>query len=338
MIPKIKMLLKKGVTGVRNLWASSENRILLILIAAVLALLILAATMLFGIEWKNTVGICYSTDTNPSNAEYRQALENSLAEKGYEVIVTNAGGNQARQLEQILDMAERHCKAIVVEPVMLTAGEELAQTIEKAGLSTVLINRRIDGLEHIPCIGGDELLPGSVLGQMVTALPDGGDINGDGVVSYMILQGSEQDPVGELLSEGLAENTKNIRLISTGCGGWTEDGGAEACRQEYAAYGMDIEVILCTNDAMAIGASAALADGGWQIGRDVYLFGIGGEQKALQMVRDGEMTGTVYTDPNEQANAAVEAVLSQIAKQTPETQYEITYTPVTAENVQQLLP
>lgn len=358
MIPKIKMLVKKMITGLKGawqaanlpqrgkkmlswlkkLWSSSENRVLLILIAAVLVLLIAAITLLFGINWKNTVGICYSTDTNPSNAATRQMLENALAARGYEVIVTDAGDNQARQLEQIQDMADRRCKAIVVEPVMMTAGEELAQAIKRAKLPTVLLNRRPDGLEQIPCIGGDECPPGTVLGQMVAALPNGGDINGDGVVSYLLLQGSEQDDMGELLSEGLAENIESIQLVSVSYGAWTEDGGREACSQEYATYGKDIEVVLCTNDAMAIGASAAIADGGWIVGQDVYLYGIGAEQKALQMIRDGEMTGTVYTDENGQANAVIDALLSQIAGQTPQTQYAPICTPVTADNVRQFLP
>lgn len=357
MIPKIKMLAKKMkawlkafwhkadlpqrwkalLSMLKKLWASKENRILMILIAAVLVLLIFAVVMLFSINWKNTVGICYSTDTNASNAQFRQMLETSLAQRGFEVIVADAGGNQARQLEQIGNMIDRRCKALLVEPVMMTAGEELAKAIKAAGRPTVLLNRQPDGLENIPCIGGDELLPGCVLGQMVASLPDGGDVNGDGVVSYLLLQGSQQDSAGDLVSEGLAEKMENIQLISVCYGDWTEEGGKEACGRELGTYGKDIEVILCTNDAMAVGASHAIADGGWQIGKDVYLYSLGGGEQALQMIRNGQMTGTVYTDLNSQVGAVLDALLSQIKGQTPKTQYQSAYTPVTAENVQQYI-
>ena len=60
---------------------SSAGKILAVVLsaAAVLALLILAVILLFGIEWKTTVGICYGTTTDPSNAAYRQLLEGADA-------------------------------------------------------------------------------------------------------------------------------------------------------------------------------------------------------------------------------------------------------------------
>lgn len=325
------------ISKLKKILSSPKNRRLLILIAVALMLLALAAILRFGVDRKKTVGICYSTVTDPSNAVSRQTLEKALAERGFEVVITNAGGNQARQLEQIQAMAERRCKAIVVEPVMLTAGEELSRAIGKAGLPAVLISRRIEGMEHIPCIDGDQFMPGRVLGQMVLELPDGGDINGDGVVSCLLLQGSEQDAMADRLFDGFAEAMGNAQLLSVSYGNWTKDGGKEACSRALGTYGKDIEVILCTSDAMAIGAADGVTDGGWQIGRDVYLYGLGAEQEALRLLQDGEMTGTVHIDWTAQANGVIDVLLAQIAKENPENRHPEFYTPVTNKNAQHFL-
>lgn len=357
MIPKIKMLGKKVVEWIKgffqrlkhsqlkeklsnaakHLWSSSDNRILLILIAAVLVLLIIAVVLLLGVDWKQTVGICYGADTDPSNAAYRQLLEQSLAGRGFEVIVTDASGDQAVQLQQIQQMKARRCKALAVEPVMVSAGEELSQVLENTGFPTVLLNRQPEGMEETPYVGADPLMPGTLLAQMVLELPDGGDINGDGVVSYLLLQGSEQDSRGTLLSEGFADSVSNSQLLSTQYGNWTSNGGMEACSRELATFGKDIEVILCSNDLMAIGAASAIADGGWQVGKDVYLFGFGGDQACLQLIREKKVTGTVHTDLNEQVSAVVDALLSQLAGQSAKTLYQPVYTPVTAETADQFL-
>lgn len=333
---KIPQLREKMVKTAKSLWSSPDSRILLILIAAVLVLLILAVILLLGVDWKHTVGICYSTDTDPSNAAYRQLLEQSLTGRGFEVIVTDAGGDQAMQLQQIQQMKDRRCKALVIEPVMVSAGEELSQVLKKAGLPTVLLNRQPEGMEEIPYVGADPLLPGTLLAQMVSELPDGGDINGDGVVSYMLLQGSEQDSAGTLLSEGFAAGISGTQQLAIDYGNWTQKGGMEACSRKLAIYGKDIEVILCSNDLMAIGAASAVADGGWQVGKDVYLFGFGGEQEGLQLIRENRMTGTVHTDLNVQISAVLDALLSQLAGQSPDALYQPAYTPITAATLEQL--
>ena len=348
MIPKIKMLGKKVISWgkgllqklhqqLQTLWSASDSRILLILIAAVLALLILAVILLFGIEWKTTVGICYGTPTDPSNAAYRQLLEQSLTQRGFEVVVTDASGDQARQLEQIENLRSHRCKAMLIEPVMVTAGEELSRVLEKQGVPIVLLNRQPEGLEHMPFVGADPMLPGHLLGQMVGGLSDGGDINGDGVVSYLLVQGAQKDSAGALLAEGFAQNVENCQQLSVSYGNWTKNDSAEACSQQLATYGKDIEVILCSNDAMAVGAAAAVSNGGWQVGEDVYLFGFGGDAECLQMIRDQKLTGTVHVDMPEQVSAVIHELLAQMGGQTTKTQYQPSYTAVTAENADEFL-
>lgn len=339
---KLRVFWEKLWQSVINLWRNSENRILLILIGAVLALLILAVILFFCIDWTNTVGICYRADTDASNAAYRQLLEQSLAKQGFEVIVNDADGDREKQLKQIADMADRRCDAIVVEPVLGISGEALTAALTDAGLPSVLIGSQIEGTEQaLLWVGSDIAQAGALQGQMAASLPHCGDINGDGTVSYLLIQGTETDPDSALLEAGfvntLAENNVQAQRLTAVCGEWTKAGGQESCTQALAEYGKDIEVILCTNDPMAFGAVAAIADGGRQVGQDVYLYSVGGQAEALRLIQAGDISGTVHTDPAQQVSAVIEGLLARIGGQTPRTQYQPPYEAVTAENVAQYL-
>lgn len=340
---KLQPLAQKLTGFVKTLWTTSENRLLLLLIGAVLVLLVLAVILFFGVDWHKSVGICYRDDADPSNAAYRQVLEQSLAKEGYSVIVADADNDQARQLEQIGQMAQHQCDAIIVEPVMISAGEELSQAIAAAGIPCVLIGRQPEsGAEQIPCVISDTGTHGTLLGQMVAQLPDSGDINGDGIVTYLLLHGTEQNAEGAQLADGFAAafsgNQIQPQLMSAVWGNWTKDGAKQACSQALAAYGKDIEVILCMNDAMALGAVDAIADGGRSVGADVYLYSIGGQEEACRAVQSGEMTGTLYTDLQQQADAVISAMLAQISGKEGRTVSRAEYVRVTQENVGQYLP
>ncbi|MBO5078049.1 MAG: sugar ABC transporter substrate-binding protein [Oscillospiraceae bacterium] len=353
MTAKIKMLAKKAMAWaaecrdafaakISPLMASKENRLLLLLIGVVLALLVLAVILFFGIDWHKSVGICYRDDTDASNSAYRQVLERTLSQKGYSVIVADADGDQARQLEQIGQMAKKDCDAILVEPVMLSAGQELSDAIAAADMPCVLLSRQPEGMtEQLPCVYTDEGNLGALLGQMVVQLPNSGDINGDGAVSCLLIYGTQQNTEGARLSEGFGAaftgSQVQPQIQYSGWGKWTRDGGKQVCRESLAAYGKDIEVILCVSDAMALGALDAITDGGRSVGKDVYLYSVGGGEEVCREVHSGQITGALRTDLQQQADAAVEALLAQLDGKSARSVSIAEYVRVTQENAGQYL-
>ena len=67
-----------------------------------------------------------------------------------------------------------------------------------------------------------------------------------------------------------------------------------------------IEAIIANNDSMAIGAIKALQKYGYNKGdksKYIPVFGIDGIPEAIDFINKGIMTGTVFQDPNETANA-----------------------------------
>lgn len=315
----------------KKLWIGIAATVLILTIGIIIIVL------LTGNE-PDVIGICYRENSSTENSAYRSGLEQMLKDKGYQVIVTDADGDQAKQLELIGELKKRNCRALIVEPVMISAAEELIQALAQSGVPAVLINRYFDlqllqPYPQIAYVGIDPGQPGTVQGEMTNALQDGGDLNGDGIVSYILLQGPEDhvDTVlrTQALETVLNESPLEIQRLSVGYGELTAESGRKLLRQELAAYGKDIEVVFCGNDPIAQGAAEAIADGGRTVGKDIYLFSIGGEKAPVD---GGVYSGIAYLDPVVQASAAVDTVTALLTGKTAEQIRIIPYTAVVPES------
>ena len=104
--------------------------------------------------------------------------------------------------------------------------------------------------------------------------------------------------------------------------------GRKAFEKELADFGKDIEVVLCNNDQIALGALDAILDGGRTVGKDIYLIGIGGEQEAAEAVTAGKLTATMHQDLAAQADKIALVTDELINNQPTEKKYAIAYKPI----------
>lgn len=317
-----------------------KKRIWIALVAAIFAAALIIILLLRG-GGSYTVGICYRENESPSNSAYRTALEQALNRQGYELVVTDADNDQAKQLELLSDLANQKCDILIVEPVMAEAIEELKNTVSSIPVPVVLCNRELDmaqwkELPNVFYIGTDPQQAAALQGQMILQLPDSGDINGDGIISYLMISGPENHKRSQIqitaVKEILAVSEKETHLLATAYGDWSVDSGRKLCKLELAEFGKDIEVILCGNDQMAVGAVQAIQDGGRTVGKDVYLLGIDGEPDALEKIAQGSITGTVARDTDTEIESIVKMVQSILDNSVTEKQVIVPYLPITAEN------
>ncbi len=310
-----------------------------------LAAALLAAGLIVVLLLRNgqphIIGICYRDNISDANTAYRTALEQELTDWGIQVFVTDADGDQSKQLDLIAQLAGKKCDVLIVEPVMTDASEELKDALISADLPVVLCNRELEPsvLENLPkavYIGMDMEQAGTLQGQMVLQLPDGGDINGDGIISYLMIAGPANHSRGVMQTqkaeEALSSGTLDTQRLAIGYGDWTADSGRRICKQELAAFGKDIEVILCGNDQMAMGAIQAIADGGRTVGKDVYLFGMDGDPQALELITQGGMTGTVSQNDTAQIQKIADTAEQMLESIPAEKDIILPYVAVTADN------
>lgn len=283
------------------------------------------------------LGICFrDRDADPACCD---ALEKALTDAGYRLSVADSKNDQARQDSLIADLVRQGCSMILSEPVMVSAQDAVLQAT--AGIPLLLLNHQpeaavLESRTALAYIGFDPAQPGILQARAAALLPDGGDLNEDGTVSFALLTGPEDHLDAQLHAEGAQWETGTcLDIVYTD---WTAAQGQTACGRLLAQYGLDLEVILCGSGELAQAALAAVEQRGWRAGQDGYLLALGGDAETLSLVLQGSISATVIPDAKAQRELILQTVSQMLSGAQPETVTYAPYITVTAENATEYLP
>ena len=292
-----------------------------------------------------TVGVCIYKFDDAFMTTYRNALEEILESKGYKVTTVDGNNDQAKQNEQINTFITQGVDALIINPVMTSAADQIISTVKNAGIPTVLINREPTGeqmavYDKLVYVGCDAAQSGTFQGELILETANQGDINGDGKVSYIMIQGDPENIDAQLRTEysvkALTDAGKEVEELNLTRGDWMRERGQEIVANDLAQFGAQVEVVFCNNDDMAIGALQSIQAAGRKVNEDIYLVGVDALDAALNEVSNGNMTGTVLNDAVGQATAAVEQMEALLGGKTfasGEQSVYVDYVKVTPDNV-----
>ena len=262
-----------------------------------------------------TVGVCIYKFDDAFMTTYRNALQEILEGKGYKVTTVDGNNDQSKQNEQINTFITQGVDALIINPFMTSAADQIISTVQAAGIPTVLINREPSAeqmavYDKLVYVGCDAAQSGTFQGELILDTPNKGDINGDGKVSYIMIQGDPENIDAQLRTEysvkALTDAGVEVEQLNLTRGDWDREKGQTICANDLAQFGDQIEVVFCNNDDMAIGALQSIQAAGRKVNEDIYLVGVDALDAALNEVMNGNMTGTVLNDAVGQATAAVE--------------------------------
>lgn len=275
------------------------------------------------------VAVCWYDREEAGTVKSRAMLETGLRQAGYELTVYDARGNQTLQDSQVAELVAADTELVILEPVMPSAAEITVEQLKAAEIPVVFVNRMpaqplLEQISRSCYIGWDMEQAGRLQGEFVNALPDGGDLNGDGEVTYVVIQGPEDhldvQKITQACAQAAGETARNLAVVS---GDWTAKSGKELCAAQLSQFGRDMEVIFCGGELLTRGALEAVEEGGWIPGQDVYLIGMDAEQALLGAVAEGKIAGVVCRDPAAQTERILTAVQMLLKKGEPEKlQYE----------------
>ncbi len=257
---------------------------------------------------------------------YFKTLETDTVK--YKVTMFDGKNDMAEQSNQVDTMIASGMDVIILNLVQTSSADALIDKIVAANIPLVLINREplgdngdesFGGIINNPTVcyvGCNARQSGTMQGNIILATPTKGDINGDGVVSYIMIEGDPENPDTQYRTQfsvkALTDAGVKVKCLDDQIGNWDQTKGQEICANALAKYGKDIEVVFCNNDGMALGASAALQAAGRTVGKDVYLVGVDALDECVEMVSKGTMTGTVRNDHIAQAHTAVDVAVSAL--------------------------
>ena len=290
------------------------------------------------------VGISIYQFTDNFMTLYRNKMEElfkaaSTDEVKYEVTIVDGKNDMAEQTNQVNTFIAQGMDVIILNLVQTSSAEAVVKTVVDAGIPLVLINREpaaenMTENAEVCYVGAKAQDSGTYQGQMIAALDNKGDLNGDGKVSYIMIEGDPENSDAQYRTEfsvAALSEVIEVECLDDQIGMWDQTKGNELCANALAKYGDAIEVVFCNNDAMALGAAAAIKDAGRVVGEDIYLVGVDALDEAVEMVKDGSMTGTVLNDANGQAQQAVDCAIALLNGEAVEDYYWVPYVMVNQE-------
>lgn len=270
---------------------------------------------------------------------YREELRQYLEETYQaEVVVRNARGEQEEQISQVNDFIEAGYDGIIVNLVDTDHAGVIADSCHEAGIPLVFINREPKADEQarwkaekmaVSCIGTDSKQAGTYQGDIILETDTRGDLNRDGIVSYVMIMGEKdnEDSVSrtEYSIKALEAGGMKTEKLYSGYAGWNKEEGRKLAEKALALYGRRIEVIFCNNDAMANGAWEAIDAAGRKTGKDIYLVGVDALEETVQYIKEGKVTGTVLNDHTGQSHTAADVLMKMIHGDEAEIRYLVDY-------------
>jgi ABC-type sugar transport system substrate-binding protein len=289
-----------------------------------------------------TVGISiYKFDDNFMTL-YREELQ-SYFESTYnaKVTVMDGKGDQAEQTNQIQNFITQGVDLLVLNLVQASSTEVIADMCAEAGIPAVFINREPSEDElnrwkengmNATYVGADARQSGTFQGEIILEQKDKGDINGDGVISYVMIIGDPENVDAKYRTEysvkALTDSGMQVKELFAQRGDWDQAKGQELTANALTQFGNEVEVIFCNNDAMANGAKVAIESAGRTVGKDIYLVGVDALDETVQYVKEGTVTGTVLNDHVGQSHTAADVGAKMVAGIKVEEKYTVDYVKV----------
>jgi len=301
------------------------------------------------------VGICiYKFDDNFMTL-FREELVNYLVSLGFSesnITVVDSKNDQAEQTNQINNFITQKVDVLIVNLVNSSAAATVTDTINASGIPVVYINREPESAEEdrwvqegikATYVGADARQSGTFQGEVLLDLgKDVVDINGDGKIQYIMIQGDPENIDAKYRTEysvkALTDAGWEVELLgAVQRADWDQATAQQKVQDALSQYGEKIEVIFCNNDAMALGAKQALDAAGRKVGEDVFLLGVDALTEALELVQSGGMTATVFNDHVGQSHTAAEAAVAFINGEEVPNTHVVDYVKVTADNAADIL-
>ncbi len=166
-------------------------------------------------------------------------------------------------------------------------------------------------------------LQGQILVDAYKEKPETLDLNGDGLVSYVLLEGetSHQDSLirTQWSIQTLKDGNVPLEKITGGIANWERSQASALMEQWIKEYPGQIELVICNNDDMALGAIDALERNGL-LTAGIRVVGIDGTPAGRAAFRAGSLFGTVEADTEIYAKAIFDIVSDLVLRK--ETEYE----------------
>jgi ribose transport system substrate-binding protein len=251
-----------------------------------------------------TIGLAVANLQADFFNQIKQSVEAEAEKEGVDVVVSDARGDAATQVNQIEDFVSRQVDAIVYIPAGATAAGVPVEAAERADIPVVTVDRNPPDAPGQSFIASDSVAAAKELGEWVI------DESG-GQGNLAILQGqigtTPQVDRQTGFEEALA-GAPDLNVVTQQPADWAQDKAFSVAQDMLQAH-PDIDIFWGQADAMALGAAQAARSEG---GGDRLIVGFDGDVAGIEAVRDGRIDATMVQQTQRMGRMAVQTALDII--------------------------
>jgi galactofuranose transport system substrate-binding protein len=230
------------------------------------------------------------------------SIKDSAADAGFELKFSDAQGKQENQIKAIRSYIQQKVDVIAFSPVVETGWDAVLQEAKRAGIPVILTDRAVDTEDtslYETFLGSDFVLEGEKAGEWLVENAGDADVDGDGDINVVQLEGTTGAAPAIDRAEGFASAIAadpSIEVTASQTGDFTRDGGKQVM-ESFLNSEDGIDVVFAHNDDMGLGAIEAIEAAGLEPGVDVKIITVDAVHDGMAALAEGKINFIVECNP-----------------------------------------
>ncbi len=230
------------------------------------------------------------------------SIQDSAKEAGIDLKFSDAQQKQENQIKSIRSYIQQKVDVIAFSPVVETGWDAVLQEAKRAKIPVVLTDRAVDTEDtslYVTFIGSDFVEEGEKAGQWLVDNADASDVDKDGAVNVVELQGTTGSAPAIDRKKGFEDKISadsKIKITDSQTGDFTRDGGKQVM-EAFLQSNPKIDVVYAHNDDMGLGAIEAIKAAGKKPGTDIKIITVDAVKDGMTALAAGEINFIVECSP-----------------------------------------
>lgn len=253
--------------------------------------------------------ISFSSLKYPVFVYSRGIAEDEAKKLGVELVVTDGQASSPTQSSDIRNAAVQGVNGAIILPNDVNAVTPAVDEMLDAGIPIVTLDRRLENpSKPVPHSGTDNLSGGrAIADHIIKNFPEGAKV--------VLLTGQPgSGPAidrAKGIKERLGEAGSKYEIVAEQTANWMRDEGLSVTQSILTGLSSPPDVVIGSNDDMALGALEALKTADMQ-GKKVMVIGFDAIPEALASIKAGELAATVDQANGEQMLNALRMLVGHI--------------------------
>ncbi|MBB4635769.1 ABC transporter substrate-binding protein [Longimicrobium terrae] len=247
-------------------------------------------------DGKWTVGFSQMGHDNPWRMAQTASLRDEAQKRGYDIVVTDAQDQTAKQVADVEDLIARRVNVILLAPREYEGLAPALQAAKEANIPVILVDREAEGKagdDFVTFLGSNFVEQGRRAAEWLVK-------ETGGTAGIVELTGTPGSSVASDRAKGFREviaQHPGMKILASQTGEFSRATGQRVMQNIAQSLGPQITAVYAHNDEMALGAIQAVRAAGRTPGTDVRIVSIDGQRAALEAIQRGELGATVESNP-----------------------------------------